>query len=229
MPDPVAQSEALDRVTADLAVRPAYPSTPHRWVVPLLAAVTIFSLLGCGWFWWSATQDRDRYQKANAEKAAALAQVKQLNDQRSALRDQLDATKDPAQFAYFSQLLADNITATGQLVAGQTATSSAPGAPGPPGVNGVNGLPGPAGAKGDPGQSITGPAGAPGAAGQAGPKGDPGPAGAPGVAGPPGPQGDPGPQGPPGPAGQDAPTTTTTQPPESTTTTTAPPAINLGR
>lgn len=222
MPDPVAQSEALDRVTADLVVRPTRP-IPARWVVPVLAAVTIASLAGCGWFWWSATQDRDRYKKANAAKAAALAQVKQLNDQRTALRDQLDAAKDPAQFAYFSQLLADNITATGQLVAGQPATSSAPGAPGPPGVNGVNGLPGPAGPKGDPGQSITG---ATGPAGPAGPRGDPGPQGPAGTPGPAGAQGDPGPAGPQGPPGETNSSSTTTQP---TTTTTAPGPALLGR
>lgn len=219
MPDPVVQSEALDRKAADLSFRSPGGS---RWIVPLLVTITVLSLFAASFFWWSATRDRDRARKA-------LAEVKELNDQRSALRTQLDAVpQGSAQFADLSKKLADNIDQTSKIVAGQAPTA---GVQGPPGIPGLPGPAGPAGAPGVPGQSVVGPQGPPG---PVGPRGDPGVTGPRGDPGPRGPQGDP------GPPGQDATTstsTTTTAPPEtssstsssSTTTTTAPPLATLNK
>ena len=210
MPDPVTRSEDLDAQTADMAVhhQQASPSVP--WLIPLLGAVTVLSLLLCVFFWWSASQDRDRYRKANAEKAAALQRVTQLLDQISSAQPQ------------------DRAALVSQATEAAKPSAGATGTPGPPGLNGLSGPPGPPGQPGATGpQGPPGLPGEPGRSGSPGPAGatgTPGPAGAQGDPGPPGPQGEPGPQGPPG---EPAPTTTTTEPPTTTTeppttTTTAP-------
>lgn len=201
MPDPVERSEDLDAQTADMAVhhRQASPSVP--WLIPVLGAITVVSLLLCAFFWWSASQDRDRYRRANAEKAAALVRVTQLLDQIEAAAPQDRAA------------LVDRATEAAKPSAGVT------GAPGPPGLNGLPGPPGPPGQAGATGpQGPPGTSGDPGRPGTPGAPGSSGPAGPQGEPGPPGPQGEPGPQGPPG-----EPAATTTTEPPTTTTTTEPP------
>lgn len=202
MPDPVTRSEDLDAHTADMAVHHQQESPSVPWLIPLLGAVTVASLLLCAFFWWSASQDRDRYRKANAQKAAALQRVGQLLDQISAAQPQ------------------DRAALVSQATEAAKPSAGATGAPGPPGLNG---LPGPAGPAGPPGQpGVIGPQGPPGTPGEPGRAGTPGPAGA---SGPAGAQGDPGPQGPqgePGPQGPPGSDTTTTSPPPTTSSTTTP-------
>lgn len=220
MPDPVTRSEDLDAHTADMAVQHQQASPTVPWLVPILGAVTVVSLLACAYFWWSAAQDRDRFRRANAEKASALAQVAQYTKQLDDLKAQR-ATAPPADKDALTARIDQLSTAISEAAKPQGGTI---GPPGPPGINGLPGIQGP---KGDPGQSITGPAGQAGPRGEAGTRGDPGqtvvgPKGDPGDPGPPGPKGDPGPQGPPG---QDATTSTSST---STTTTTAP-VVSIGR
>lgn len=168
-----------------------------------------------------------RYASEVAAKNEALAQVAELDRQRTDLLDSASAAETPAEK---DQLIgqAQALTETSKTVVergaqGERGPAGPPGPPGatvigpqgpagPPGPGGAQGPPGPAGAagpKGDPGASVvgppglTGPAGPPGVAGPAGPAGPPGADGAPGPAGPqgaPGPTGETGPQGPAGPA-----------------------------
>ncbi len=226
MPDPVTRSESFD----EAGLGPP-PPTSSPWLVYVLGAVTVMALLLCAYFWRSATQDRDRFQKASAQKSAALQQVKQLSEQQAELQRRLAGTADPARIESLNRQISDLANRTQAAVDGRAGLAGPPGLPGlnglpgdpgPPGATGPQGPPGPAGDPGPPG--TPGNAGATGSAGPAGPQGEPG------AAGPAGPQGEPGPPGPQGPPGEPAPTTTsssssttsssttTTEPPTTTTT-----------
>lgn len=180
--------------------------------VAAIALVVLFACLA-GWFWWQADQSNHKIRRQNqtlaresADKATALAKVKQLSDQQAELQGRIDATTDPTQIKALAEQFKALQAQTQVAVEGKAGTA------GPPGLPGLNGLPGVAGPPGPPGQSIVGPKGE---RGDVGPRGEPGVAGPQGAAGETGPAG---PQGDPGPPGQDAPTTTTTAPPPTTTT-----------
>jgi Collagen triple helix repeat (20 copies) len=202
MPDPTERGDDLDRLTADLMGR-SRAVGGRDWLVTTLVALLVVLLLTSTFLWWDNAGTAAKYRQANAAKAVALAQVKQLNDQRIDLLTRLAATADPAQKTAIAGQLQDLSAKTSVAVEGKT------GAAGPPGLPGLNGAPGPAGPQGTPGAA--------GPAGPAGAQGPPGPTGPQGKAGETGPAGPAGPQGPQGPPGQDATTTTTT------TTTTSPP------
>lgn len=217
MPSSAQRGADLDKLTADLMGR-SRGAGRRDWLVPTLVGLLVVLLLLSTWLWAANARTAGKYRKANAAKATALAQIRQLTDQQAELQRRLAATADPAQIGSLNRQLAD---LTGKT---QTAVEGKAGAAGPPGLPGLNGAPGAAG-----------PQGSPGAAGPPGPAGAQGSAGAPGAAGPGGPQGVPGEMGPPGPTGpqgppgQDATTTTTSSPTtsssSSTTTTTAPAAV----
>jgi cell division protein FtsB len=217
--DPVAASEALDQVTVELRK----VGGPPAWVAAALTVVLIGLVLLSSALWWANARTAQRYRRANADKTAALAQVKALSDQQQELQRRIDNTTDPSQL----RAIADQIRALGDktaAVAGRRAVAGPagiPGLPGPAGAPGLPGLPGAPGAAGPPGTN-----GAHGPPGPPGPQGEPGPQGAPGAPGPQGAPGQAGPAGPQGPPGRDAttttasPTTTTTTKPSKTTTTT---------
>lgn len=217
MPDPIAASDALDKVTADLARHPTGP--PRGWLIPTLVGVLVALVLLSSYLWWDNAATADRYRKANAAKAVALQQVAQLEVQRTQLLEQLATAPVQDRQALLERLdqLSEQSKEAAQPTSGET---------GPPGPAGLNGLPGAAGAPGQPG--ATGPQGPAGPAGEQGRAGTPGAAGAPGAAGPQGEQGPVGPAGPPGeqgPPGEPASTTTTSTEPTTTTTTTTGPGI----
>lgn len=203
MPDPVVRSDALDEVTAKLALEPV-PGPPQGWLIPTLLAVLVALVLLSSYLWWANARTAERYRRANAEKAVALQQVAQLEVQRTELLAQLATAPVADRQALLDRL--DRLSEQSKDAA--TPTSGETGPPGPAGLNGLNGPAGPPGPQGPPGA--------------AGPAGEPGRPGTPGASGPAGPQGPPGPQGepgPPGPQGEPAPTTTTTEPAPTTTTT----------
>jgi hypothetical protein len=175
-----------------------------RLIPALLAVLAILVALSC-YLWWRTAHQAEELRRERNEKAAALQQVKQLNDQRLELERRYSQTSDPAQQA---AIVAQQRTLLDQT---KEVTDREAGPAGPPGLPGLNGAPGPPGPQGEPGPA--GPPGQPGANGQTGATGPPGPAGPQGPAGPvgeTGPQGEPGPPGPQGPPGEPAPTTTTT-------------------
>ena len=186
-----------------------------RLIRVLAALIGVLILFLGGVAWWGLDKkneaERER-QRANI----ALEQVRQINGQKSDVKEQRAVETDPGRIKALDDRLAQLENQAAQIV---ESSDTPTGPPGPPGVAGVPGLPGSEGPPGPPGPAgangangvngSTGPVGAAGATGPQGPQGEPGPSG---------PQGEPGPQGPPG---EPAPTTTTTEPP--TTTTTEPP------
>lgn len=180
----------------------------------LLVALALLIALSSVLWWRTARQARELAEQRN-EKAAALAQVDQLNEQRLALLDRLEGTGDPAQQEALNEQLRDLAVRTERITEGEAGVA---GPPGLPGLDGLNGLPGPAGPPGP--QGVPGSSGQSGANGLNGAPGVPGPAGPQGQPGVPGPQGEPGPQGPPGEPATTTTTTTPAPPPEETTTTT---------
>lgn len=199
-----ARAESFDERTHQFAVKGG-PGRHDRLTTVLLAILTVLFLTACVLGWYAIHQAQDLRREKN-DKANALAQVKQLSDQRAELQARLDQTSDPGQ----KNAIVGQIGAIDDRTK-QVADSKA-GPAGPPGLPGLNGLPG-----------VPGPAGPPGADGATGAQGPPGISGTPGPPGPQGQAGEPGPAGPPGPQGppgQDAPTTTTTAPPPTTTSST---------
>lgn len=209
MSDVVARSDDLDQRTDEF--RGNQPRRSNRLLTATMVALAVLIVLS-SFLWWRTAYQAQALRQERNQKAAALAQVEQLNNQRKELLERLVQTGDPGQQDALSAQLRELEDRTRLAVQGEAGIAGPPGLAGLDGLNGLPGPPGPAGPQGDPG-----PPGTPGAPGLAG---APGPAGSPGGPGPVGPQGDPGPPGPQGPPGEPA-TTTTTAPPEETTTTTS--------
>lgn len=205
--------ESVDNLTArsdDLDSRLAEYKAHHRadYVIPvLLGVLAVLVVLSC-FLWWRTAHQAEALERERNEKAAALQQVKQLNDQRLELERRYSQTSDPAQQ---EAILAQQRTLLDQTKVVTDREAGPAGPPGLPGLNGAAGPPGPQGEPGPPGppgpQGVAGATGAAGPAGAAGPQGPAGPAGPPGESGP---QGEPGPPGPQGEPGEPASTTTTT-------------------
>lgn len=179
MSDVVARSDRLDERTEEF--RQNLPRRTSRVLAALIVALAVLIILS-SFLWWRTAHQAEALRRERNDKAAALAQVEQLNHQRQELLERLLRTADAGQQDVLSGQLAELEERTRLAVEGEAGIA---GPPGLPGLDGLNGVPGPAG--------------------PAGPQGTPGPQGEPGPAGP---QGEPGPQGPPG---EPAPTTTTTE------------------
>lgn len=192
----------------------------ERAAMWVLSAMLLAALVACAYL-------LVRYGNEAAAKDQALAQVAELDQQRSELLNQAKEAEPAEKDQLIDQAQALTETSKTVVERGAQGERGPAGPPGPPGVSivgprGADGPPGPAGAAGpqgppgaqgpagpsgprgpagDAGESVAGPPGAPGAQGPAGPAGPEGPAGAPGADGAPGPAGPPGPQGPQGETG----------------------------
>src|SRR6184192_928349 len=106
MPDPIERGDDLDRLTADLMGR-SRATGGRDWLVSTLVALLVILLLTSTWLWSANARTAAKYRRANVDKAVALQQVKQLNDQRIDLLSRLAATADPAQKAAIAGQLQD--------------------------------------------------------------------------------------------------------------------------